>query len=135
MLYLLKQKRDLASIFMAGYIYQQLITYPTLLRCSSFIFCGALTATRNLTIFQVELVKEVILHVCIRQDNFGGPFSRAGQFVPVQFAEYFSSLSACSLTVLKMGTGNVTAAVLRNGSTVQAGQGQAFKCVPGPLMS
>lgn len=81
--------------------------------------------------YQVELdlaVKEVMLCVCIRQDNFGGPLCRAGQSVPVHFAEYCSSLSACSLTVLRMGTGNVTTAVLTNGSTVQAGQGQAFKC-------
>lgn len=90
------------------------------------------SVTRNLTIFQVELdlaVKEVLLRVCIRQGKFGGPLCRAGQFVPVQFAEYCSSLSACSLTVLRTGIGNVTTAVLTNSSTVQAGQGQAFKCV------
>lgn len=68
-------------------------------------------------------MKEGVLPVCIRQDNFGGPLCKTGQFVPGQFAEYCSSLSACSLTVLRMGIGNT------NGSTVQAGQGQAFKCV------
>lgn len=108
------------------YITVYLVSHPTLLKCSSFIFCGTLTATRNLTIFQVELdlaVKEVILPVCIRQDNFEGLLCRAGHFVPVQFAEYCSFLSACSLTVLRTGTGYT------NGSTVKAGQDQAFKCV------
>lgn len=69
----------------------------------------------------------------IRQYNFGGPFCSGGQFVPVQFAEYCSSLSDCSLTVLRTGTGNVTTTVLSNGSTVQSGQGQAFKCVSKPF--
>lgn len=69
----------------------------------------------------------------VRQDNFRGPFCRGGQFVPVHFAEYCSSLSVRSLTVLRTGTGNVTRTALSNGSTVQSRQGQAFKCVSKPF--
>lgn len=69
----------------------------------------------------------------IGQANFRGPFCRGGQFVLAQFAQCCSSLSVCSLTVLRTGTGNVTTTVLSNGSAVQSGQGQAFKCVSKPF--
>lgn len=69
----------------------------------------------------------------IRQINFRWPFFRGGQFVLVQLAEYCSTLSVRSLTVLRTGKGNVTTTVLSNGSTVRSGQGQAFKCVSKPF--